>query len=62
MKINTSTGAGGSVAVARTKFDRHIDTCTVCKGATVTGTLCATASGLWRKVCKAAVNAAKAVK
>lgn len=62
MKINTSTGAGGPVTVARVKFDRHLDTCDTCKGMTVTGLLCATAAGLWRKVCKAAVNAARPVK
>jgi hypothetical protein len=54
MKINTSTGAGGSVTVARVKFDRHIDGCTYCTHAVLTGTQCATARSLWRAVCLAA--------
>lgn len=62
MKINTSTGAGGPVTVARVKFDRHLDTCTVCTQHSATVALCQEALVLWRKVCKAAVNAAKVVK
>ena len=58
MKIDTSTGAGGYVAVARVRFDRHIDGCDICG----TGRQCVPAEGLWRLVCQAAVKAAQAVK
>lgn len=54
-KIDTSTGAGGTVAVARVRFDRHIDSCTVCEQ-----TLCNLANALWRKVILAAARDTKA--
>jgi hypothetical protein len=54
-KLDTSTGAGGTVAVARVRFDRHIDSCTTCEQ-----TLCNLAHALWRKVALAAVRDTKA--
>lgn len=54
MKIDTSTDAGGAVAVARMGFDRHIDACAECKS----GRMCHLAQAMWRVVCKVAVKAA----
>ena len=50
-KLDTSTGAGGTVAGARVRFDRHIDTCAVCEQV-----LCNLAQALWRKVCLTALR------
>lgn len=54
MKIDTSTAAGGAVALARAGFDRHIDACAECKS----GRMCHLAQAMWRVVCKVAVKAA----
>lgn len=50
-KLDTSTGAGGRVAVARTRFDRHLDTCELCPHS-----MCNTAQQLWRSVCVTALR------
>lgn len=51
-RLDTSTGAGGATAVARTRFDSHLNTCRDC-----IGSLCPQADALWRSVCLAAMNA-----
>lgn len=51
-KLDTSTGAGGRTAVARVRFDSHLDHCTRCRAG-----LCTTAQTLWRSVC---INALRA--
>lgn len=50
-KLDTSTGAGGSTAVARTRFDSHLNDCRACQPH-----LCATAEALWRHVCLTALK------
>ena len=51
-KLDTSTGAGGTVAVARIRFDSHLNDCTSCAF-----NLCPAAQQLWRTVCVAALRA-----
>lgn len=51
-KMNTSTGAGGSVAVARVRFDNHLNDCRSCEK-----NLCDTAQSLWRNVLIVAMRA-----
>lgn len=50
-KLDTSTGAGGAVAVARTIFDTHLDGCADCQPH-----LCHQAEQLWRTVCLTALR------
>lgn len=50
-KLDTSTGAGGAVAVARTKFDDHLNACADCQPH-----LCHVAERLWRDTCLAALR------
>lgn len=50
-KLDTSTGAGGRVAVARTRFDRHLNECGSCPH-----NMCNTAQQLWRSVCVTAMR------
>jgi hypothetical protein len=51
MRLNVSTGAGGLVAVMRSRFDSHVDTCADCRPA-----LCPLALTLWRAVCVQAMR------
>lgn len=50
-KLDTSTGAGGAVAVARTTFDAHLNGCADCQPH-----LCHTAEQMWRTVCLTALR------
>lgn len=50
-KLDTSTGAGGATAVARSRFDSHLNNCARCQPH-----LCTTAEQLWRQVCLAALK------
>lgn len=50
-KLDTSTGAGGAVTVARTTFDAHLNDCADCQPH-----LCHTAEQLWRTVCLTALR------
>ena len=56
-RLNVSSGAGGPVAVRRSRFDQHLNDCSQCQ----TGaSLCATAEALWRGVCITALRAHQA--
>lgn len=59
-KIDTSTGAGGAVAVARVRFDTHLSTCDRCTDYTHAtaslSSMCQVAQELWRKVVLAAAR------
>lgn len=44
-KLNVGTGAGGKVAVARTRFDQHLNDCNVCRAG-----FCPVSETLWRGV------------
>ena len=50
-KLDTSTGAGGATAVARVRFDSHLNDCRACQPH-----LCADAEQLWRQVCLTALK------
>jgi hypothetical protein len=50
-KLDTSTGAGGATAVARSRFDSHLNNCAQCQPH-----MCATAEQLWRTVCLTALK------
>lgn len=50
-KLDTSTGAGGATAVARTRFDDHLNHCRACQPH-----MCSLAQQLWRQVCLAAIK------
>jgi hypothetical protein len=50
-KLDTSTGAGGAVAVARNTFDTHLNGCADCQPH-----LCHQAEQLWRTVCLTALR------
>lgn len=50
-RLDVSTGAGGDVTVARTRFDKHLDECDDCRHA-----LCHVAQVMWRKVCVLAMQ------
>lgn len=50
-KLDTSTGAGGATAVARTRFDSHLNDCGACQPH-----LCPAAEALWRTVCLTALK------
>lgn len=50
-KLDTSTGAGGATAVARTRFDAHLNDCAACQPH-----LCGEAEQLWRQVCLTALK------
>jgi hypothetical protein len=50
-KLDTSTGAGGAVAVARNTFDTHLNGCADCQPH-----LCHQAEQLWRTVCLTALK------
>lgn len=50
-KLDTSTGAGGPTAVARVRFDSHLNDCPACQPH-----LCGEAEQLWRQVCLSALR------
>lgn len=54
--LDTSTGAGGATAVARTRFDDHLNTCGGCRPH-----MCLAAEALWRDVCLTALKQAAPV-
>lgn len=56
-RLDVSTGAGGPVAVRRSRFDQHLNDCPQCQTGSA---LCATAEALWRGVCLAALRARQA--